>query len=389
MDKKLLYLHLASVQPPNSGGLNTTLLQVFSMCNAFASAGYDVTLGMQNSNDFKTNIQMFIDNSFKNGIRFEIKTWDQKSNKLFLNKILVKRSIMQIVNENKPHLIFTREVYILGDLIKFNIPLIFESHNALLHNRQKLLHKYLERKLSNAANSPNFKCLFSISEALSQHWQKKGFPQHKLFAWHDGFDVSIFEGSVDKNIAKIKLNLSSHETIATYTGGLYPDRDIEDILDLAKIFPAVYFLVIGGPEKRREYFNELSLKSSITNINFIGVVEHRLIPYYLFASDILLALWSKRVPTINYCSPMKIFEYMAAGRTIIAHDFPTIREVLEDGKDAILCKPGNFDSLKLALGKALNTNNHSTMGKIARDKAFNFYSWDNRVSKLIKFLNNS
>ena len=95
------------------------------------------------------------------------------------------------------------------------------------------------------------------------------------------------------------------------------------------------------------------------------------------------------LPTINYCSPMKIFEYMAAGRTIIAHDFPTIREVLQDGKDAILCKPGDFDSLKFALEKALTIKNHSTMGKIARDKAFNFYSWDNRVSKLIKFLNNS
>ena len=65
MDKKLLYLHLASVQPQNSGGLNTTLLQVFSMCNAFASAGYDVTLAMQKNNDFERNIQMFIINSFK------------------------------------------------------------------------------------------------------------------------------------------------------------------------------------------------------------------------------------------------------------------------------------------------------------------------------------
>ena len=83
MDKKLLYLHLASVQPQNSGGLNTTLLQVFSMCNAFASAGYDVTLAMQKNNDFERNIQMFINNSFKNGISFKVETWNQKSNRLF------------------------------------------------------------------------------------------------------------------------------------------------------------------------------------------------------------------------------------------------------------------------------------------------------------------
>jgi glycosyltransferase involved in cell wall biosynthesis len=388
MIKKLLYIHVASVQASKSGGLNTTLLQVFSMCTAFVKAGYKVTLAMQKNEGFENNAKEFIKNTFKDGIDFEITTWNQKSKNIFINRVMVKRSVVQIVTQNNPDMIFSRDSYILNALTKFNVPLIFESHNSRLHTRHAILHKFLEKRLLRAARSPNFKCLFSISEALSKYWEQKGVPQRKLFAWHDGFEASLFEKHIDKNTAKSRLNLPIDKTIVTYTGGLYPDRDIENIVYLAKDFPDVDFLVIGGPEKNRQYFQRISQEESVSNINFMGFVEHNLIPYYLYASDILLALWSSKVPTINYCSPLKIFEYMAAGRTIVAHDFPTIREVLENEKDSILCKPDNFDSLKSALSKALLEQNTTSYGKIARDKAFKLYSWDNRVTKLLEFMQN-
>ena len=176
--------------------------------------------------------------------------------------------------------------------------------------------------------------------------------------------------------------------VVTYTGGLYMHRGIENIIYLAKAFPNLHFCVVGGPEKNRQHFQKLSQEKSISNIKFMGFVEHNLIPDYLYASDILLALWSSKVPTINYCSPLKIFEYMAAGRTIVAHDFPTIREVLENEKDAILCEPDNFNSLRLGLIKALDEKNSANFGKLSRNKAFKLYSWDNRVSKLLEFLQN-
>lgn len=386
MTKKILYIHIASVQPSKSGGLNTTLIQVFSMCTAFVGSGYKVTLAMQNNTGFKHNLNEFIKNTFSDGIDFEITTWNQKSKNLFLNRFLVKKSIVQIVKKNNPNMIFSRDSFILNTLTKFNIPLIFESHNSKLHTRYSILHKYLEKRLFRATRSPNFKCLFSISEALSNYWEQKGVPNSKLFAWHDGFDLSLFKKNIDKNIARSKLNLAENKKIVTYTGGLYPDRDIENIIYLAREFPDVIFLVIGGPENHRQNFEKLSLQEDVKNINFMGFVEHNMIPYYLYASDILLALWSSKVPTINYCSPLKIFEYMAAGRTIVAHGFPTIREVLENEKDSILCQPDNFDSLKSSLRKALLENNTSTYGKMAREKAFKQYSWDKRVEELLKFI---
>ena len=386
MIKKLLYIHIASVQSAKSGGLNTTLLQVFSMCTAFVGSGYEVTLAMQENEGFEKNLKVFVDNTFKGGINFEIVSWKQKSKNLFINRFLVRHSIVQIATQNNPDIIFSRDSFILNSLIKFNIPLIFESHNSKLHTRHSILHKYLEKRLLRVTRSPNFKCLFSISEALSKYWEQKGVHKSKLFAWHDGFDLSLFEKHIDKNNARSRLDIPINKKIVTYTGGLYPNRDIENIIYLAREFPDVMFLVIGGPENHRQSFENLSLQKNVKNINFMGFVEHNIIPHYLYASDILLALWSSKVPTINYCSPLKIFEYMAAGRTILAHGFPTIKEVLENKKDSILCQPDNFDSLKSSLRKALLECNTNSYGKMARDKAFKLYSWDNRVKQLLKFI---
>jgi len=193
---------------------------------------------------------------------------------------------------------------------------------------------------------------------------------------------------MNKNAAREKLNLPIDKTIVTYTGGLYPDREIDNIIKLAKKFPGVYFMVIGGPENNRQYFRKVAQENSVPNINFMGFVEHNTIPQFLYASDILLALWSSKVLTINYCSPLKLFEYMAAGRLILAHDFPTIREVLEDNVDAIFCMPDNFESLKSKLGEVLTRiNDDSNIGENARNKAFELYSWDTRVAKLLEFIN--
>ena len=88
---------MSSVQPLESGGLNTTLLQVFSMCKAFVSAGYKVTLAMQKNNGFNNNIEAFISRTFEGGIDFDITTWDQKCKNLFVNRVMAKGSIIQIM----------------------------------------------------------------------------------------------------------------------------------------------------------------------------------------------------------------------------------------------------------------------------------------------------
>ena len=178
------------------------------------------------------------------------------------------------------------------------------------------------------------------------------------------------------------LKIDSNRPIITYLGRIYKNRRIDDIVKLSKIFNEINFYVVGGPNERAEYYSKLVTKENINNLTFVGQVPHEKTPLYLYASDILLALWSKDVPTINYCSPLKIFEYMASGRIIIAYNFPTIGEMLKNNETALLVEPESINGLAEAINYALN-NDLSNLGINARREAFKNYSWYGRAHRIL------
>ena len=104
----------------------------------------------------------------------------------------------------------------------------------------------------------------------------------------------------------------------------------------------------------------------------------------MFSSDILLALWSRKVPTIDFCSPLKLFEYMASGRPIIASNLKVYRNILKHNYNSILLKQDNITDWTIAIKKIMFKKNYSYLGKNARNDAKN-YSWKSRAQKIIKF----
>lgn len=371
----------------SEGSLNTTVLQVLSMCSAFSKAGWDVVLATESRSECsQSKLDTFIRSAFKEDSFVKTVFWERKLQKKFINRFFVRSKILAIIEREIPDLIFTREPLFLRAIVKKRIPVIFESHNSKQHNRSFLLHLFIKNEIKRISFNKYFICLLTISQNLLNFWQKQGVPENKLFAWHDGFDSELFENVLSKKKARKYLNLPLDKKIVIYTGGLYPDREIENILKLAEKNSEHLFIIIGGPEKNRIFFENLANQNKIYNVHFRGFVQHKNIPEYLYAGDILLALWSQKVPTISYCSPLKLFEYMAARRLIIVHDFPTIREVLEDGIDAIFCKPGNFQSLNSKFSEALVKIDIDDFGINARKKAFEMFTWNNRVKKIMEFL---
>ncbi|MCH8535987.1 MAG: glycosyltransferase [Flavobacteriaceae bacterium] len=385
-NKKLLYLHNKGFASKDLGKMNVTLLQVFSMCNAFSKIGYDVKLFMEGGQEAKLLLKEFKTTAFSEDIFFEVHFWKKYHSNRFINRFGVANKVKQILEDQNPDVVFTREPAFIKPSVKFGCKTIFESHNSKQHNRFYLIHYFLQRIILKYSYDKNFICLLSISDSLNSYWKDCGADTTKLFSWHDGFDLSLFKQYKEKDEARKILQLPNNKKIVTYTGGLYPDRCIENIIYLAKEYPEVNFIVIGGPQKGKYTYQEMAKRMNVLNISFIGYIDHIEIPIYLYASDVLLALWSRKVPTINYCSPLKIFEYMASGRVVLAHSFPTIQEVMTDGINAVLCKPDNLDILVEKLKKALDYSNSNSIGIKARNVAFNRYSWDNRVNEINKFV---
>jgi glycosyltransferase involved in cell wall biosynthesis len=223
----------------------------------------------------------------------------------------------------------------------------------------------------------------AISQALADIWLSRGVPENKIMALHDAVSLNNHSHVPDFKSIREKLNLLQDKKIILYAGSLYPDRGIETILRLAKSFPKALFVILGGPEDRKVYYEQKSADLDIHNIEFFGYIPHHDVTNYLVAADILLMIWSKQVKTINFCSPLKMFEYMASGRIIVGHAFPTIKEVLTDGKTAFLADPDSYGDLRNKLDKALKQEYPNPMAEEARRLALNKYTWQVRAKTIL------
>ena len=177
--------------------------------------------------------------------------------------------------------------------------------------------------------------------------------------------------------ARRELGLADALTVG-YTGHLYPGRGMSLMLDLARRLPQVQFLWVGGDPRDVAYWraqfqgaatplpiaalrdgeDRVGWGGVVSNITLTGFVENARLPLYQAAADILIMPYERVITgssggnSAAYCSPMKMFEYMACGRAIISSDLPVIREVLND-HNAVLCPPEALEEWERALATLL------------------------------------
>ncbi len=217
-----------------------------------------------------------------------------------------------------------------------------------------------------------------VSESLKNYLCKLDVPEHKIMIMHNGVDFSKFDLTIKGDRVR-KMYSLENKTVIGFIGGLEPHHGLIKLIDgIANIKVSVSLLLVGSGSLERE----LKEKVRVNEIDaiFTGRVLHEEIPEYIAAMDICIK------PDANpYCSPMKIFEYMAMNKPIIAGDTPSIREVLSDER-AILIKP---TAVEIRKSIEILVNNRVLSDTISLN-AYNYvrdnFSWDKNVKKVIKEL---
>jgi glycosyltransferase involved in cell wall biosynthesis len=203
----------------------------------------------------------------------------------------------------------------------------------------------------------------------------------------DGVDLEQFR-PVENNQLRERLKIPPTVFVAGYAGHFYPGKGLELIEKLATICPDFQFLVMGGMPEEVNRLTGQSKRVGNGNILYTGFIANADLPDYLSICDVLLLPNKERVAGFGggnigrWTSPMKMFEYMATGRMILASDLPVLREVLNES-NAIFCDPHDIESWRQMLIYAeRNKSLRKKIGMQAR-KDVEQYTWIRRVDRCL------
>jgi glycosyltransferase involved in cell wall biosynthesis len=190
--------------------------------------------------------------------------------------------------------------------------------------------------------------------------------------------------------ARRELGLEEAFT-AGYTGHLYPGRGIDLLVELARRNPTMRFLWAGGEPVATELWSKRLANAGLNNVRLMGFIPNSQLPLIQAACDVLMMPHERRVSAsgggdiARFTSPMKMFEYLASGRAILASDLPVLREVLNKD-NAVLIAPEDIDAWNGALRVLkINEDRRRTLGNQARTDAAQ-YTWVERARRSLEGL---
>jgi len=225
--------------------------------------------------------------------------------------------------------------------------------------------------------------LVTVSPTLATSYENAGLSTNKLLVAEDAVDLERFKATPAKMIARRKLSLSKGP-LAIYAGHLYQHRGIEIIFDLAALSPEIQFLLIGGwPDDVKRRQREIEDRS-LSNVTLTGFLPNGELPLYLSAADVLMMPYADNESKEGWRSPLKMFEYMAAGRPILASNLASVRRVLRHGESAWLTEAENVRMMHQGMRHLISNPDYADqLGRNAR-QAVEAYTWDVRAKTIIE-----
>jgi glycosyltransferase involved in cell wall biosynthesis len=280
-------------------------------------------------------------------------------------------------------LAYTRDPWAAYWLARSGIRTGFEAHDLAEDRRYPIW----QRLVSDPSLSPALRGVFCITRRLLDDSAAAGARAEILHVAPDGVDLQRFQNPLTKAQARSELNLAEGERWIVHAGHLYEGRGGEELVRAVAHIPAARLLFAGGKAADVERVRAVAAREGLADrVRFEGMVPNGRIPLYLWAADVLVMPYTSRTPIMGSISPMKMFEYMAAQRPIVSTDFPTLREVLRDGENAVLVAPDSPPALAAGIRRVLE---HPKVGeKISRQarRDVEAYTWERRAEQILSVL---
>jgi len=218
-----------------------------------------------------------------------------------------------------------------------------------------------------------------ITRGLENKLQELGVPASSITVAPDGYDPADFVQTSDRQHERERMGVPQDAFVAIYTGSFYPWKGVDRVVEAwAESDPRAHLVLIGGPEGDRARLERLVDPRVAARVHFVPMLPHADAIRALAAADVgLLTSSDKEEIGRVYTSPLKQFEYLAAGLPVIASDVPSSHEVLTVDVAQFYGNDGR--AFNEALARAMqNASWHSTAVNRSRELVAP-YTWENRA----------
>ncbi len=293
--------------------------------------------------------------------------------------------LIQAISEHRPDIILeTHIAFSLAGAIasqQTGVPLALDDCAPASEEEQQYGVGLKKQALSiHRTVTSQARLLVAVNETLRRLLIEGGAASEKVITIQNGIDPGFLAPDIDAQARRCELGFSSRDIVIVFVGSFQPYHRVDLLLRAFQQMPGrelARLLLVGSGQT---YDASRLLAASLAlgeGVRFTGSVPYRDVPSYIAAGDIAV------LPgTAYYCNPMKVYEYMALGKPVLAPQQANIGEIVAHGTDGILFEPDSVSAMAQSLASLIaDPGLRQRLGEAGRQRAL-LQTWQDRALAL-------
>lgn len=296
--------------------------------------------------------------------------------------------MLRAIREFRPDLVYERHaLYMFGGVWAARlarVPLVLEVNTAYAQAwakyfalRFQRLARLVERWTLSRADH-----VITVTEVMRGKIEQIGVDPRRITVSHNAIDPEVMDPArFDRDALRAELGLDGF-TVG-FVGTMNRWQGIGKFFDVFdKAFtraPDLQFLMVGDGEFRAELQARCATRPWASRVRFVGRRSHAEVPGHIAAMDACMLLDSN-----DYGSPMKVFEYLALAKPVVAPRVAPVLEVLQHRDTALLIDPGHVDQMvdaivELHADEALRQH----LARAGRTRVLGRHTWMRNAAEIV------